>query len=74
MASKSKVVYTNQVCTSLLSRQLLRPDGVRGLFSSVFGEASSIVEADDLAKMEHVAKVLTTVPAKMDSKVCPFAS
>ncbi|KAJ7744466.1 hypothetical protein DFH07DRAFT_963690 [Mycena maculata] len=58
--------HVHKACASLLSKQLLQPDGVRGLCAAVFGE-----EADDvpLEKIEHVARVLTTAPAGMPAEV-----
>jgi hypothetical protein len=69
LSAKMKIAFVGNACNFLLNRQLLRPDGVKGLFSSVFGEASSLIEVDDLTKMEHAAKILTTVPAKMNPLV-----
>jgi len=48
-------------CASLLSRQLMRPDGVRGLFEAVFGDGES--EEAPLEKLLHVAQVLGAVPS-----------
>ncbi|KAF8490277.1 hypothetical protein JB92DRAFT_3010158 [Gautieria morchelliformis] len=55
--------YVSRACGYLLSNQLRRSDGVHGLCSAVFGED---LEEDDVApldKLEHVSKVLSTVPA-----------
>ncbi|KAJ7179134.1 hypothetical protein C8R46DRAFT_1187560 [Mycena filopes] len=54
--------HVHKSCASLLSKQLLRPDGVRGLCAAVFGEDADEVQLD---KIEHVARVLTTPPAGM---------
>ncbi|KAJ7276373.1 hypothetical protein B0H12DRAFT_1041351 [Mycena haematopus] len=53
-------------CTSLLSKQLLRPGGVRGLCAAVFGEDADEVQLD---KIEHVARVLTTSPAGISAEL-----
>ncbi|KAH7930074.1 hypothetical protein BV22DRAFT_1191545 [Leucogyrophana mollusca] len=56
--------HVRKSCSSLLSRQLLRPEGVRGLCAAVFGEQDNPDESP-LEKYEHVARVLTSVPAGM---------
>lgn len=53
--------HVHKSCASLLSRQLMRPDGVRGLFAAVFGENES--EEAPLEKLLHVAQVLGAVPS-----------
>ncbi|KAG8918949.1 hypothetical protein FRC01_001559, partial [Tulasnella sp. 417] len=55
-------------CGQLLSEQLLKPEGVRGLFSAVLGDDPSIGEAVPLAKLEHVARVLGAVPSTMTTE------
>ncbi|KAJ7781261.1 hypothetical protein B0H16DRAFT_1497669 [Mycena metata] len=45
--------HVHKACASLLSKQLLRPDGVRGLCAAVFGEDADEVQ---LEKIEHVAR------------------
>ncbi|CAK5275656.1 unnamed protein product [Mycena citricolor] len=52
--------HVRKTCSVLLSKQLARPDGIRGLCASVFGEN---VEDAPLEKIEHVARVLTTAPS-----------
>ncbi|KAH7916099.1 hypothetical protein BJ138DRAFT_1122026 [Hygrophoropsis aurantiaca] len=56
--------HVRKSCSSLLSRQLLRPEGVRGLCVAVFGE-ESINDEVPIEKYEHIARVLTSVPAGM---------
>ncbi|KAJ7904493.1 hypothetical protein B0H14DRAFT_2663092 [Mycena olivaceomarginata] len=58
--------HLRKACASLLSKQLLRPDGVRGLCAAVFGEDADEVQ---LEKIEHVARVLTTSPAGMSAEL-----
>lgn len=52
-------------CGKLLSEQLLKPEGVRGLFSAVLGDDPSVGEAVPLMKLEHIARVLGAVPSTM---------
>ncbi|KAG8218849.1 hypothetical protein J3R82DRAFT_4528 [Butyriboletus roseoflavus] len=54
--------HVRKLCSSLLSKSLLRPGGVRALFSAVFGEQEG---SDDpqLEKYEHTASILMAVPA-----------
>lgn len=51
-----------------MSKQLLRPEGVKGLCAAVFGDSE---DADDiqLDKLQHISRVLITVPAGMKPKV-----
>ncbi|KAJ7700055.1 hypothetical protein B0H17DRAFT_276446 [Mycena rosella] len=58
--------HVHKSCASLLSKQLLRPEGIRGLCAAVFGEDADEVQLD---KIEHVARVLTTPPAGMPPEV-----
>ncbi|KIJ57123.1 hypothetical protein M422DRAFT_238692 [Sphaerobolus stellatus SS14] len=55
--------YVAKICGFLLSKQLNRPEGVRGLCTAVFGEGGTESESAPLDKLEHIAKVLSTVPA-----------
>ncbi|KAM5540366.1 hypothetical protein V8D89_005824, partial [Ganoderma adspersum] len=60
--------YARRASTFILGRQLIRPEGLRGLCESVF--AKEDVSGDDapLEKLEHVARVLNTVPAGMTAE------
>ncbi|KAJ7180037.1 hypothetical protein C8R43DRAFT_384856 [Mycena crocata] len=58
--------HVRKPCAFLLSKQLLRPEGVRGLCAAVFGEDADEVP---LEKIEHVARVLTTAPASMSAEL-----
>lgn len=60
----------HKTCTSLLSRQLLRPEGVRGLCIAVFGQDHESVENASFEKLDHVSRVLSSVPAGMEPEVC----
>lgn len=52
-----------------MSRQLLRRDGLRGLFTALFSEDESSGEDAPLEKMDNAAKVLQTIPTGMDPAV-----
>lgn len=56
-----------KTCGFLLSKQLLRPDGLQGLYTAVFGEEDS--ESAPLDKLEQIVKILTAVPASMTPEV-----
>jgi len=60
--------HVRKLCSSLLTQHLLRPDGVRALCAAVFGELDA-EEEPELDKLEHVARVLGTVPRGMQPKV-----
>jgi hypothetical protein len=65
LRSLADVPHVKKTATFLLGRQLLRPDGIRGLCSATFGEAEyrdDIDELSSLQKMEHFARILVTVP------------
>ncbi|KZT24535.1 ARM repeat-containing protein [Neolentinus lepideus HHB14362 ss-1] len=53
-----------KVCGSLLSRQLLRRDGVRALFMALFTEEEVSGESAPLDKLEQIARILRSVPAQ----------
>ena len=52
-----------------MSRQILRRDGVKGLFIALFAEED--VSGDDapLEKLDNVAKLLKSLPTGMDENV-----
>ncbi|KAH7887770.1 hypothetical protein F5I97DRAFT_1951957 [Phlebopus sp. FC_14] len=56
--------HVRKLCSSLLSKSLLRPEGIRALFAAVFGEQEG-PEDPQLEKYEHVGRVLRSVPAGM---------
>ncbi|TFY56567.1 hypothetical protein EVJ58_g7560 [Rhodofomes roseus] len=60
--------YARKSCGFLLSRQLLRPEGVAGLLGAMFGEEDISGEDAPLEKLEHVARLLGTVPASMKAE------
>ncbi|KAI9001411.1 hypothetical protein BD414DRAFT_519479 [Trametes punicea] len=59
----SSLPYVRKTCAFILSRQLLRPEGIRGLCESVFGEEDTSGEDVALDKLEHVSRLLGTAPA-----------
>ncbi|KAK0499796.1 hypothetical protein EDD18DRAFT_1152660 [Armillaria luteobubalina] len=61
-------VFALRTCSMLLSKQVMRTNGVNGLCAAVFGDSEETVEEVRLDKLEHVAKVLTAVPKGMDPK------
>ncbi|KAF8655292.1 hypothetical protein AX16_003191 [Volvariella volvacea WC 439] len=63
LSSSTLVPYAKKSCSSLLSQQLLRPDGVLGLCTAVFGEGDVQVDDKALSKYEQVARVLSTPPS-----------
>lgn len=63
--------HVRKLCSSLLTQHLLRPAGVGALFAAVFGELDAEDEPE-LDKLEHVARVLGTVPRGMQPKVWRF--
>ncbi|KAH9853650.1 hypothetical protein C2E23DRAFT_113637 [Lenzites betulinus] len=66
--ASSSLPYVRKTCTFLLSRQLLRPDGVRGLCESIFGEEDASGEDVALDKLEHVSRLLSAIPAGMKAQ------
>lgn len=58
-----------RACTALLSRQLLRPDGVQGLFTAMFGEEEEFGGGSALEKLERMSIVLNAVPANTKPQV-----
>ncbi|KIJ70504.1 hypothetical protein HYDPIDRAFT_143972 [Hydnomerulius pinastri MD-312] len=63
-SSPSLPAHVRKLCSSLLSKNLLRPEGIRALFTAVFGEQEG-PEDPQLEKYEHVSRILKSVPAGM---------
>jgi hypothetical protein len=61
--------HVRKACATLLSQQLLRPQGVRGLCAAVFGEEGPTTDDAPIEKLQHVARILTTAPAGMKPHV-----
>jgi hypothetical protein len=68
-SSPSPPLHVQKSCASLLSRQLLRPEGVQGLCAAIFGEEQSSDDNAPLEKIQHVARLLTAVPAGVKPEV-----
>ncbi|OJT09025.1 hypothetical protein TRAPUB_50 [Trametes pubescens] len=66
--ASSSLPYVRKTCTFILSRQLLRPEGIRGLCESVFGDEDASGEDVALDKLEHVFRLLSTVPTGMKAQ------
>lgn len=62
--------YARKSCAFILGRQLMRPEGIRGLCESVFAEEEVSEEDASLEKLENVSHVLTTVPSGVKTEVC----
>ncbi|KIY48145.1 ARM repeat-containing protein [Fistulina hepatica ATCC 64428] len=60
--------HTAKTCSTLLGRQVCRPQGVVGLCAAVFGEGQYVEDQVPLEQLEHVAKVLTSVPTGFDAE------
>ncbi|KAF8627184.1 hypothetical protein AX15_004502 [Amanita polypyramis BW_CC] len=55
-------LHMRRISTMLLGKQITRPEGVNGLCAAVFGEEEVTGEEAPLEKLEHISRVLTTVP------------
>ncbi|KAL4265069.1 Tango6 family protein [Pleurotus pulmonarius] len=65
LSSHREVPHVRRNCAYLLGRQILRPFGVRGLFAAVLGEDEGSEGEVGLEQLEHIARVLGTVPTNM---------
>ncbi|KAF9462618.1 hypothetical protein BDZ94DRAFT_1366131 [Collybia nuda] len=64
-SSPIPLAHTRKICSTLLSQQLLRPQGIRGLCAAIFGEGEFSTDETPIEKLEHVVRVLTTVPSTL---------
>jgi hypothetical protein len=64
--------HARKTCSSLLSRQLLRPDGLHGLYTAFFGAEDEEGDEAPLEKLEHMYRLLSSVPAHMTPEVSTF--
>lgn len=69
LSDPSALPYVRKACGYLMSRQILRRDGVRGLFVALFAEQDTSEESAPLEKLDNVAKLLTSIPTGLDEKV-----
>ncbi|KAF9495681.1 hypothetical protein BDN71DRAFT_1488817 [Pleurotus eryngii] len=65
LSSHREVPHIRRNCVYLLGRQILRPFGVRGLFAAVLGEDEGSEGEVGLEQLEHIARVLGTVPTNI---------
>ncbi|CAA7259732.1 unnamed protein product [Cyclocybe aegerita] len=63
--SPSPPLHARKACTSLLTKQLLRPDGVQGLCATIFSVQETTGDEARPEKLIHVARTLNSVPASM---------
>ncbi|KAF8843139.1 hypothetical protein BDN67DRAFT_964783 [Paxillus ammoniavirescens] len=56
--------HVHKLCSSLLSKNLLRPEGIPALYAAIFGEQEG-PEDPQLEKIEHSGRILRSVPAGM---------
>ncbi len=68
-ADVNTLTYVRKACSYLMSRQLLRSDGVRGLLLALFPDDEVSEENAPLEKLESVSRVLQTIPAGMTASV-----
>ncbi|KAF8913868.1 hypothetical protein CPB84DRAFT_1669780 [Gymnopilus junonius] len=59
-----KLLHVRKACASLLTRQLLRPDGVQGLFEAMFS-ADEVGDEVNIEKLEQIARTLNSAPTNM---------
>ncbi|KAK7470681.1 hypothetical protein VKT23_002103 [Stygiomarasmius scandens] len=67
MSSTSSIPHVRRTCGYLLSKQLLRAEGVRGFCAAVFGDTENVDEIQ-LEKLQHIAHVLSTPPSGMKAE------
>ncbi|KIK95639.1 hypothetical protein PAXRUDRAFT_826796 [Paxillus rubicundulus Ve08.2h10] len=56
--------HVRKLCSSLLSKNLLRPEGIPALYAAIFGE-QECSEDPQIEKIEHSGRILRSVPAGM---------
>ena len=62
-------VHVRKACASLLTQQLLRPDGVQGLCEAMFSEEEVNGDEASIEKLEQIAHTLNSMPATMKKEV-----
>ncbi|KAJ3501037.1 hypothetical protein NLJ89_g9525 [Agrocybe chaxingu] len=63
--SPSPPLHARKACTSLLTKQVLRPDGVQGLCATMFSVEETTGDEARPEKLIHVARTLNSVPRSM---------
>ncbi|KDR83776.1 hypothetical protein GALMADRAFT_236141 [Galerina marginata CBS 339.88] len=61
-------LHVRKTCTVLLSQQLLRPEGVQGLYEATFSADETMGDEVKIEKLEQVARILNTPPANMNAQ------
>ncbi|KAH9483052.1 Transport and Golgi organization protein 6-like protein [Psilocybe cubensis] len=61
-------LHTRKTCSLLLTKQLLRPEGVPGLCEAMFSAEETSSDEVKVEKLEQIAKTLNTVPANMKAQ------
>jgi hypothetical protein len=61
--------HVRKACSSLLSRQILRPDGLHGLYNSMFDLQNGELDEAPLEKLNQVYRLLSSVPSHMPPEV-----
>lgn len=67
--SPTPLPHVRKACTSLLTKQLLRPDGVQGLCIAFFSEEDHTGDMAQLDKLEQFARILNSVPFALKAEV-----
>ncbi|KAH8105986.1 hypothetical protein BXZ70DRAFT_886180 [Cristinia sonorae] len=63
----ARLPYARKACTFLLSRQLLRRDGVRGTISALFADVEELSDQAPLERFEQVSRLLRAIPTGMSA-------
>jgi len=67
--SSSTIPHVRKACTSLLTQELLRPDGVQGLCEAMFSGEETNGDGARIEKLEQIAHTLNSTPATMKQEV-----
>jgi len=62
-------IHVRNACTSLLTEQLVRPDGVDGLCQAMLPEREFSGDEIQLDKLEQIARILNSVPSNLEPQV-----
>ncbi|KAF9483931.1 ARM repeat-containing protein [Pholiota conissans] len=63
--SPSPPLHTRKACTFLLTKQIQRPSGVKGLCEAMFTSDETLIDDE---KLEQVAKTVNSVPSSMKAQ------
>ncbi|KAL4242026.1 Tango6 family protein [Abortiporus biennis] len=69
LAASDLPSYARKACGFLLGRQILRRDGVRGMFSALYSEEEQSGDDAPLEKLEQVSQLLIYVPSGIKEPV-----